>query len=578
MHIKLSPSRKEALRIAVPPLVAVVLFVSVVFGLLLPGYHNAVLERKKEMIRELIATAWNILQYYHTRTGTGELTQVEAQTMAAEEIGRLRYGLDNKDYFWINDMQPVLIMHPYRPDLEGQDVSDFADPSGQRLFVSFVDKVQQEGSGFVPYLWQWQDDSSQIVAKLSYVKGFQPWGWIVGTGIYLNDVEQETALITTRLAMISLAILLCIAALSAHSIRQGIRAVRQRRQALELLSQHRDQLAEDVNERTRELQESNELLRSEVEAHASAEQHITGQHAFLESVLESLPFPFYVVNADNYLIEMANSAAKKEGWVGGACHLLTHGSPAPCDGEGHSCPLDEVKRTRRPVTLEHNHYDHENGACRFYEVHGFPIFDQAGRVVKMIETSQDITQRKELEARLIEISNTDQLTGLYNRRGFFIMGEKQMQVAERLGSRMTLFFADVDNLKPINDTLGHEGGDAILKAAATVLLDTFRQADIIGRLGGDEFAALLIQGSEEANDFTMQQRLQENIDRCNRAFPAFPLALSTGTALFDPANPCTLEELIVEADRHMYEDKQAKKATSSLQAAQSASRKDASAS
>ncbi len=570
MHIKLSTSRKEALRIALPPLVAVVLFVSVVFGLLLPGYHNAVLERKKEMIRELTTTAWNILQYYHTRTGHGELTRLEAQTMAAEEIGRLRYGPDNKDYFWINDMRPVLIMHPYRPDLEGQDVSDFADPSGQRLFVSFVDKVQQEGSGFVPYLWQWQDDASQIVAKLSYVKGFQPWGWIVGTGIYLNDVEQETALVTTRLAMISLAILLCIAALSAHSIRQGIRAVRQRRQALELLSQHRDQLAEDVNERTRELQESNELLRSEVEEHASAEKHITGQHAFLESVLESLPFPFYVVNADNYLIEMANSAAKKEGWVGGACHLLTHGSPVPCGGEGHSCPLDEVKRTGLPVTLEHQHYDHEHGACRFYEVHGFPIFDKEGRVVKMIETSQDITQRKELEAQLIEISNTDQLTGLYNRRGFFIMGEKQMQVAERLGSRLTLLFADVDNLKPINDTLGHEGGDAILKAAATVLIDTFRQADIVGRLGGDEFAVLLIEGSEEANDFTMQQRLQENIDHRNRAFPAFPLELSTGTALFDPANPCSLEDLIAEADRHMYEDKQAKKAVIVLKPAETA--------
>lgn len=564
--LKFPTPRQEALRIALPPLAAVVLFVAVVFGLLLPGYHDALLERKKEMIRELTTTAWNILYYYNAKTDTGELTRVEAQATAAEEIRKLRYGPENKDYFWINDMRPVLVMHPYRPDLEGQDVSDFADPSGKRLFVAFVDKVRQEDSGFVPYLWQWKDDPSRIVPKLSYVRGFPPWGWIVGTGIYLNDVEQETARITRRLAMASLAILLCITALSAHSIRQGIRAVRQRREAVELLRQHRDRLAEDVNDRTRELRESNECLCSEVEEHARAEKRIAGQHDFLENVIESLPFPFYVVDAANYRIQMANSSARGEDerWQGGTCHLLTHGSQTPCGGEGHICPLEEVKKTGRPVTVEHRHCDHDGITCRYYEVHGFPIFDEEGRVVRMIETSQDITRRKELETQLLEMSNTDQLTGLYNRRGFFTMAEKQLQVAQRLGSRLTLLFVDLDNLKPINDTLGHEGGDAVLKEAAAALRDTFRQADIIGRLGGDEFAVLLVEGSGEPDDITVQERLRKNLDRRNQARPAaFPLELSNGTAHFDPAHPRKLDELIAEADQRMYQAKQAKKAARS---------------
>lgn len=117
---------------------AIALFVAVVFGLLLPGYHSALLERKKEMIQELTTTAWDILYYYNAKADKGELTQVEAQAAAAAEVRKLRYGRENKDYFWINDMQPVLLMHPYKPDLEGHDVSGFTDPSGKRLFVSFV--------------------------------------------------------------------------------------------------------------------------------------------------------------------------------------------------------------------------------------------------------------------------------------------------------------------------------------------------------------------------------------------------------------------------------------------------------
>ena len=411
--LKFPTPRQEALRIALPPLMAILLFVAVVFGLLLPGYHTALLERKKEMIRELTTTAWNILHHYNARADRGELSRETAKTAAAAEIRKLRYGPENKDYFWINDMRPVLVMHPYRTDLEGHNVADFADPSGKRLFVSFVDKVRQEGSGFVPYLWQWKDDPGRIVPKLSYVRGFQPWDWIIGTGIYLNDVEQETARLTNRMVVASLVILLCIAALSAHSIRQGIRAVGQRREAVELLC-------------------------SEVAEHTRAEKRIAEQKAFLENIIESLPFPFYVVDTANYQIQIANSAAMGEGWQGGTCHLLTHASPTPCGGGDHICPLTEVKKTGKPVIVEHRHCDRD-GVYRYYEVHGFPILDEEGQVARMIEISLDITRRKELETQLLEISNTDSLTGLYNRRGFFTMAEKQLQLAQRTDTRLTLF-------------------------------------------------------------------------------------------------------------------------------------------
>ncbi len=126
-----------------------------------------------------------------------------------------------KDYFWINDMHPRMVIHPYRTDLNGQDLSDYTDPEGKRVFVDFVDLVKRQGAGYMQYMWQWKDNKGRILPKLSYVKGFTPWGWIIGTGIYIDDVQAEIKAITRNLFEISLFILLIIALLLASIIRQS---------------------------------------------------------------------------------------------------------------------------------------------------------------------------------------------------------------------------------------------------------------------------------------------------------------------------------------------------------------------
>ena len=117
----------------------------------------------------------------------------------------MRYGDENKDYFWITDMYPKMIMHPYRTDLIGIDLSDYKDiknKSGKKLFVEFVRIVEENNEGYLKYLWQWKDDTSQIVPKLSYVRGIPHWNWIIGTGIYINDVEEEINRLTNKLLLV----------------------------------------------------------------------------------------------------------------------------------------------------------------------------------------------------------------------------------------------------------------------------------------------------------------------------------------------------------------------------------------
>jgi len=161
---------------------------------------------KREMIKELTNSAVSILSKYENDERNGLLTREEAQQIATSRIQYLRYGEENKDYFWITDMYPKMIVHPYRLDLNGKDLSNFKDPHGKKLFVEFVKTVQQSEHGYVDYMWQWKDDSLHIVPKLSYVKIFKPWNWVIGTGIYIEDVKKEIKELTRRLLWISIGI------------------------------------------------------------------------------------------------------------------------------------------------------------------------------------------------------------------------------------------------------------------------------------------------------------------------------------------------------------------------------------
>nr|WP_172635730.1 cache domain-containing protein [Desulfobacter postgatei] len=164
------------------------------------------MNKKKEMIRELTNTAWSLIKEYDDEYKDSLITFEEAQRLAAKKIGKMRYGTEGKDYFWITDMKPVMIMHPYRPELNNSMLDDYTDPQGVRLFIEAVKVVKTMDEGFINYMWQWKDDSTQIVPKLSYVKGFENWGWIIGTGIYLNDVQAEIGALKERLTKISLLI------------------------------------------------------------------------------------------------------------------------------------------------------------------------------------------------------------------------------------------------------------------------------------------------------------------------------------------------------------------------------------
>lgn len=153
---------------------------------LLLSLRNSMLEDKRQLVKNVVETAYGTLQHYHELVSEGKLTQEEAQKRAIDAIKSLIY--NGNEYFWLNDMRPVMIMHPVKYELDGKDLSEIKDPNGKKLFIEFVQMVKDHQEGYVEYLWP-KPNFDKPVPKISYVKGFEPWGWIIGSGLYIDDVN-----------------------------------------------------------------------------------------------------------------------------------------------------------------------------------------------------------------------------------------------------------------------------------------------------------------------------------------------------------------------------------------------------
>ena len=166
-------------------------------------------------------------------------------------------------------------------------------------------------------------------------------------------------------------------------------------------------------------------------------------------------------------------------------------------------------------------------------------------------------ERQRTRVMLQQMSFNDELTGLLNRRGFLSLAQQQLKIAKRENWELVLLFADLDGLKNINDTFGHPEGDRALRAAGTILQDTFRTSDLVARLGGDEFVVLAIN-APAAGVKAITSRLQKKIDFQNAQNRYYQLSLSFGIAQFDPRQETSLEEIILKADKALYENKRRK--------------------
>ncbi len=203
--------------------IAVALCMASIFLYLVPQIKNRLFLGKELEVRQLVESTASLLNHYQKLAASGKMTKEQAQDAAKAAVAEMRYSGDQ--YFWINDFGPRMVMHPYNPQLNGTDLSNNQDPKGKRLFVEFVKVCREKGEGFVDYLWP-KPGATEPLPKISYVKAVPNWDWIVGSGIYVDDVNAEiNRLIVTILAVAGVVFLGALAAglLFARSISRPVR-------------------------------------------------------------------------------------------------------------------------------------------------------------------------------------------------------------------------------------------------------------------------------------------------------------------------------------------------------------------
>lgn len=177
-------------------------------GLALKQSYDLMHAGKAVKTQHIVESTLGTLEYFHSLQESGQLTQQQAQQQAKNALSKLRYG--RNDYVWINDLAPNMIMHAMSPALDGKSLADYKDPDGKEIFNEFARIAKQQGSGFFSYRWP-MPGANAPVDKISYVQLFSPWNWVIGSGVYLDDIDREFRATAIKVGAISLVMLLIMA-------------------------------------------------------------------------------------------------------------------------------------------------------------------------------------------------------------------------------------------------------------------------------------------------------------------------------------------------------------------------------
>ncbi|SEN22942.1 methyl-accepting chemotaxis protein [Pseudomonas sp. ok272] len=210
-------------------LIVAVLMLLTLGVLMLKQIHDDLYQAKAQKTQHVVQAASGVLAYYHGLESAGTLTRDAAQQQALSVVRGLRY--DQDDYFWINDLTPVMIMHPANPKLDGQNLSAIRDPNGFAVFNEMVTIAKAQGAGMVNYAWP-KPGASTPVQKTSYVKLFEPWGWIIGSGVYIDDMQAEFRAQVWEASVAGLTIALVMALLVRLIARSIVRPLRETVEAM----------------------------------------------------------------------------------------------------------------------------------------------------------------------------------------------------------------------------------------------------------------------------------------------------------------------------------------------------------
>ncbi len=507
-------------KILLTSFIGVCIILTVTFVVFIPHIESRIMEGKKEATRQAVEVAFGVFTHYQELVENRELSTEEAQERAKRAINGLRYS--TREYFWINDSYPRMIMHPTAPKLNGTDLTDFADPNGVLLFQEFVNVTNAYGAGFVDYMWP-KPGEKEPVAKLSYVKNFKPWGWIVGSGVYLDDVQKE--ILNVRNLAIAGGIFFALLTMAlawwiGNSITRrldkvidGLKDVAQGKGDVDLRKRIAITSIDEIG-----------ALSNEFNALMESISDLTTFRKVIEEddVMEDVYSRLYDIFTEDLKLEspVIFEVDDIHNRMKPVYPLTLNEDAQTCNQEIlDNCNLCKAKRTGHGISsydfpkickqfIDHGNSQHvcvpmtiggsTIGVVQFNfageEDHEtrLRVVDQVDKASQYIKEALPVIESKRLTATLRESALTDALTGLHNRRFLQESATNICSAALRRKKTIGLLMCDLDYFKQVNDSHGHDAGDLILVETAKILKNSVRDSDLIFRFGGEEFFIMLV--------------------------------------------------------------------------------------
>ncbi|NLE70540.1 MAG: methyl-accepting chemotaxis protein [Actinomycetales bacterium] len=297
-----------------------------------------IMTERRDATRAVVETALGVVEHFGREADAGRMTTAAAQEAAIAAVRELRYS--GEEYFWINDMTPTMVMHPFKPELDGTDLSDDVDPDGTHLFLEMVDVVRADGAGFVAYQWP-KPGAEAPQPKISYVAGYEPWGWVIGSGVYVDDV-RATAMAEARTLLLTGLAVLAVVGAATWLVRRSI--VRPIHRATEVLA------SGDVSTRLPEGAGRTELERLAVALNGTLDRAAALAGGVVEAVADLDEAAARLVQAGDALAAEAQGTASQTVQVTASAQEVSAGIDAVASGTTQmDASIAEIARNAHEV-------------------------------------------------------------------------------------------------------------------------------------------------------------------------------------------------------------------------------------
>lgn len=531
--------------------------------------HRALLDEKKLKTRHLVEAALAVLGHYESQVRRGELAEATAQQAARDTLRAMRYG--DGDYFWIQDArQPVMLMHPTQPALEGTRLDEarfdrvtslqfgkdgpvVATDGHGNMGVLFNRLANEAGGGFATYDWP-KAANQPLQPKLSYVARFAPWNWVVGSGIYIDDVAAAVRADALRYLLLIGGIggiLAILAALLARSIAAPLRRAADQLTAMSEDGAQFGPLAVNGNE--------DDEIGALIAGYNRLQDALHEREDSLRlaaSVYENAQDGIMVTDTAGNIVAVNAAFTRLTGYpadevLGQNPRLLASGRTPP---ETYRALWQALRAGGTWQGELCNR--HRNGELFHERLSIASVHDAAGAPTHYVAMMQDISEQIRLTEQLRQQAQTDFLTGLANRRHFLALAQRELERRKRYPQPLALAMLDLDHFKAINDAHGHDTGDLVLQAFAASCQRLLRATDVVGRLGGEEFAILFPQ-TDAAQALEVGERLRAEIAAGGVSRPQglpirYTVSIGIAAAQGDDAN---IDMLLSRADAALYRAK-----------------------